>query len=59
MSDAQPQQLECLFRWLTFYFSVFSAGVSAAATWDKDIMYERGHAMGEEFRGKGAHIYLG
>ncbi|KAF3767937.1 family 3 glycoside hydrolase [Cryphonectria parasitica EP155] len=41
------------------YASVFSAGVSAAATWDRDIMYERGHAMGEEFRGKGAHIYLG
>lgn len=41
------------------YASVFSAGVSAAATWDKDIMYERGLAMGAEFRGKGAHIHLG
>lgn len=41
------------------YASVFSAGVSVAASWDKDIMYERGYAMGEEFRGKGAHIYLG
>jgi beta-glucosidase len=41
------------------YASVFSAGVSAGATWDKDIMYERGHAMGEEFRGKGAQIMLG
>lgn len=41
------------------YASVFSAGVSAAASWDKSILYERGYAMGEEFRGKGAHIYLG
>ncbi|KAF2004117.1 glycoside hydrolase family 3 protein [Amniculicola lignicola CBS 123094] len=40
------------------YASVFSAGVSAAATWDKAILYERGHAMGEEFRAKGAHIAL-
>ncbi|CAN8102863.1 unnamed protein product [Discula destructiva] len=41
------------------YASVFSAGVTVAASWDKDIMYERGHAMGEEFRAKGAHIFLG
>jgi beta-glucosidase len=41
------------------YASVFSAGVSAGATWDKEIMYERGYAMGEEFRAKGAHVVLG
>ncbi|KAL6711093.1 hypothetical protein ACN47E_006968 [Coniothyrium glycines] len=41
------------------YASVFSAGVSAGATWDKQIMYERGYAMGEEFRAKGAHVILG
>ncbi|EDU44274.1 BglX Beta-glucosidase-related glycosidase [Pyrenophora tritici-repentis] len=41
------------------YASVFSAGVSAGATWDKKIMYERGHAMGEEFRAKGSQIMLG
>ncbi|KKY35407.1 putative beta-glucosidase g [Diaporthe ampelina] len=41
------------------YASVFSAGVSVAASWDKDILYERGYAMGEEFRAKGAHIFLG
>jgi beta-glucosidase len=41
------------------YTSVFSAGVSAGATWDRDIMYERGHAMSLEFKGKGAHIFLG
>ncbi|KAF2847011.1 glycoside hydrolase family 3 protein [Plenodomus tracheiphilus IPT5] len=41
------------------YSSVFSAGVSAGATWDKQILYERGYAMGEEFRAKGAHVLLG
>jgi beta-glucosidase len=41
------------------YASVFSAGISAGATWDKDILYERAYAMGEEFRAKGAHIALG
>lgn len=41
------------------YASVFPAGVTAAASWDKDILYERGYAMGQEFKGKGAHIYLG
>ncbi|KAI8931261.1 hypothetical protein NX059_011608 [Plenodomus lindquistii] len=40
------------------YASVFSAGVSAGATWDKKILYERGYAMGEEFRAKGAHVAL-
>jgi len=41
------------------YASVFSAGVSAGATWDREIMYERAYAMGEEFKGKGAHVALG
>ena len=41
------------------YASVFSAGVSAGATWDKKIMYERGLAMGREFKAKGAHVALG
>ncbi|PNS21539.1 Beta-glucosidase 1 [Sphaceloma murrayae] len=40
------------------YVSVFSAGVSAASTWDKAILYERGLAMGREFRAKGAHVAL-
>lgn len=40
------------------YASTFEAGVSAASTWDADIMYKRGYAMGEEFKGKGAHIAL-
>lgn len=40
------------------YASVFSAGVSAAASWDRKILYERGYAMGEEFKAKGAHVAL-
>ncbi|SPO01842.1 Probable beta-glucosidase G [Cephalotrichum gorgonifer] len=40
------------------YASVFSAGVSAASTWDKNVLYERGLAMGKEFKAKGAHIAL-
>jgi len=41
------------------YASVFSAGVSAGATWDKKLMYERGYTMGQEFKAKGAHVMLG
>ncbi|KAF1843405.1 glycoside hydrolase family 3 protein [Cucurbitaria berberidis CBS 394.84] len=41
------------------YASVFSAGVSAGATWDKDIIYQRGLAMGREFKAKGSHVALG
>lgn len=40
------------------YVSVFSAGVSAASTWDKDILFERGLLMGKEFKAKGAHVAL-
>ncbi|KAI1126492.1 beta2 tomatinase [Nemania abortiva] len=39
--------------------TLFPAGVTVAATWDKDLMYARGFAMGQEFRQKGAHILLG
>lgn len=38
--------------------SIFPSGVTVAATWDKDLMYAQGFAMGEEFRGKGSHIVL-
>lgn len=41
------------------YTSVFSAGVSVAASWDKKIAYLRGLHMAEEFKGKGAHVLLG
>jgi len=40
------------------YASVFSAGVSAAASWDRTLMHERGYAMGQEFKAKGAHVAL-
>lgn len=39
--------------------SAFPAGLTAAATWDKDLIYKRGNAMAQEFRAKGAHIILG
>lgn len=41
------------------YASVFPAGVSAAASFDRDLIYQRGVEMGAEFKGKGAHIALG
>jgi len=39
--------------------TAFPAGITTAATWDKDLMYRRGVALGKEFRGKGANVYLG
>ncbi|KAE8380490.1 glycosyl hydrolase family 3 N terminal domain-containing protein [Aspergillus bertholletiae] len=39
--------------------SVFPAGVTTAATWDKELMYQRGSAMAAEFKAKGAHVLLG
>lgn len=41
------------------YASVFPAGVSAAASFDRDLIRQRGILMGAEFKGKGAHIALG
>lgn len=41
------------------YVSVFPAGLTAAASWDRDLIHTRGVYLGEEFRGKGAHVYLG
>ncbi|WWC99744.1 hypothetical protein V866_006649 [Kwoniella sp. B9012] len=38
--------------------SAFEAGVNVASTFDKDLMYARGYAIGQEFKGKGAHIAL-
>ncbi|KAH8594426.1 beta-glucosidase-related glycosidase [Bisporella sp. PMI_857] len=40
------------------YASVFQAGVTTAASFDRALMYERGLMMGAEFRGKGAHVAL-
>ena len=39
--------------------TAFPAGISTGATWSKDLMYQRGVALGEEFRGKGINYYLG
>lgn len=41
------------------YVSVFPAGITVAATWDKDIAYERGNQLAAEFRGKGSQVILG
>ena len=41
------------------YASVFPAGVSVAASWDRALTTQRGAEMGEEFRGKGSHVLLG
>lgn len=41
------------------YASVFPAGVTTAASWDKSLMNLRGVYMGQEFRDKGANVALG
>lgn len=43
----------------TDHVTVFPAGITAGATWDKELIRARGVAIGKEFRGKGANIYLG
>ena len=40
------------------YASVFPAGITTAATWDKTLIYQRAAAMGQEFKDKGAHVIL-
>ncbi|KAK7034732.1 hypothetical protein VNI00_012139 [Paramarasmius palmivorus] len=44
---------------LADYVTVFPAGINAAATWNRDLIRARGVAIGEEYRGKGAHVALG
>lgn len=39
--------------------TAFPVGISMTATWDKDLWYRIGHAMGQEFRGYGAGVQLG
>ncbi|KAI1912713.1 hypothetical protein LOZ12_002609 [Ophidiomyces ophidiicola] len=43
----------------TDHNTAFPAGISVGATFDKKLMYDRGRALGEEFRGKGVNIHLG
>ena len=40
------------------YNSVFPAGITVAATFDRGLMYRRGYAMGAEFRDKGVGAFL-
>jgi beta-glucosidase len=40
------------------YVSVFPSGVTLAASWDRQMIYDRALAMGREFRAKGTHIAL-
>ncbi|KAK7989555.1 cytochrome P450 [Apiospora arundinis] len=35
------------------FVSAFPAGIHVAATWDRDLMYKYGRALGDEYRGKG------
>ncbi|KAK4188229.1 glycosyl hydrolase family 3 N terminal domain-containing protein [Podospora australis] len=39
--------------------TAFPAGITTGATFDKALIYARGVAIGEEFRGKGINVYLG
>ena len=39
--------------------SVFPAQLTAAATWDPELIYKRGFALGTEFKIKGVHVALG
>ncbi|CAG8116115.1 unnamed protein product [Penicillium salamii] len=39
--------------------TAFPAGINAGATWDRDLLYARGAAMGEEAKGLGIHVQLG
>lgn len=36
----------------------FPSGVTTAATWDVDLMYARGYAMGKEFYDMGVHVAM-
>ncbi|THH07422.1 hypothetical protein EW145_g3390 [Phellinidium pouzarii] len=41
------------------YVSAFPPAINAAATFNRDLMNQRGVAMAQEFKGKGVHIALG
>lgn len=40
------------------FVSSFPAQITVGATFDKDLMYEYGKALGEEYRGKGINVAL-
>ena len=39
--------------------TLFACGVAAAASWNEDIAYEMGVALGQDSRARGVHILLG
>lgn len=41
------------------YASVFPAGLTVAASWDKRLAHVRGQQLGSEFKDKGANVMLG
>ena len=41
------------------FVSAFPAGITIGATWDRQLMYERGYQMGSEQRDKGIDVQLG
>ncbi|KAF7596625.1 hypothetical protein BBP40_000547 [Aspergillus hancockii] len=41
------------------FVSAFPAGIHVAATWDRSLMYQYGHALGQEYYGKGINVALG
>ena len=41
------------------FSTAFVAGIQVAATWDRDLFYQRAAAIGQEFKGKGIHFALG
>jgi beta-glucosidase len=43
----------------TDFNSAFPAGVTIAATWDRQLFYQRGYDMGSEHKGKGVDVQLG
>ncbi|KAF2098536.1 putative beta-glucosidase [Rhizodiscina lignyota] len=42
----------------TDYNNAFPAGLNVAATWDRELMYTQGHAIGMEQKGKGFNMAL-
>ncbi|KAJ5380547.1 uncharacterized protein N7496_002975 [Penicillium cataractarum] len=41
------------------YSSVFVSSVSAAASWDRQLLYDRAYALAQEHKAKGSHVILG
>lgn len=39
--------------------TAFPAGITAGASWNEELIYQRGYAIGAESKAKGVHIILG